>query len=198
MEISDRRYQELLESIGIRHGGRDYARLLDRTEGKTARIQAPSMTTQVDLPESRTSVAREVKEILLVDPDSDRLLATENALRLVADVSKCSDFRTARARLLARPPDLLVTNLRLQVYNGLHLVHLTEGTRTRCIVYAIYDDRFLAQEAQTAGAFYEHPEQLPRVLASYVHAVLPPHDRRDPGVLDRRFAFRGGRRSSEL
>ena len=36
----------------------------------------------------------------------------------------CRDFSTARERLLNQPPDLLVTNVRLHEYNGLHLVHL--------------------------------------------------------------------------
>jgi CheY-like chemotaxis protein len=204
MEISDQRYQELMESIWIRQGGRDSVRLADRLPRK----QAPSIAThnetkriehqEPDPPKARTAVAREVKEILLVDPEPDRLLAAQNALRLLGDVSVYSEFRAARAQLLARPPDLLVTNLQLQAYNGLHLVHLTEGTPTRCIVYGTYDDRFLAQEVLSAGAFYEHSERLPRALASYVHAVLPPHDRRDPSVLDRRQTSRGGRRCSDL
>jgi hypothetical protein len=203
MEISERRYQELLESIWMRQGG-DSVRLAARiprkqpwasaTQNETKRIEHQ----EADLPKPQTSVARDVKEILLVDPEPDRLLAAQNALRFVGNLSVCCEFRAARARLLSRPPDLLVTNLRLLAYNGLHLVYLTEGTPTRCIVYGTYDDCFLAQEVQTAGAFYEHSLRLPRALPSYVHAVLPPHDRRNPSVLDRRQTFRGGRRCSEL
>lgn len=188
MEISDRRYQELRESLRVR--------------------QAPSSATQIkarqiehlhaDLPKTPISVAGEVREILVVDPEADRLRAAQEALRPIADVVACSDFRAARAQLLARPPDLLVTNLRLQAYNGLHLVHLTGGTRTRSIVYGTYDDRILAKEVQAAGAFYEHSQRLPRALASYVYAVLPTLDRRDPGVIDRRRTLRGGRRCTEL
>jgi hypothetical protein len=204
MEISDQRYQELLEWIGIRQGGRGPIRLVDRT----ARNRALSIATrnevkriedqQADFPKARTGVAQDVKEILLVDPELSRLVAAKNALRLVADVSACSEFRAARARLLARPPDLLVTNLQLEAYNGLHLVHLTQGTATRCIVYGTYDDPCLAREVQSAGAFYEHSPRLPRALASYVHAVLPPRDRRDPTLFDRRQTVRGGRRCSDL
>jgi hypothetical protein len=195
MEISDRRYQELLESIGNRHAGREPVR-------RTAPTPAPSIATgsgdqQADFPKTPASVTGAVKEILLVDPEVGRLRAARSALSLVADVVACSDFRAARAQLLSRAPDLLVTNLRLQAYNGLHLVHLTEGTHTRCVVYGTYDDRVLAQEVQAAGAFYEHSMRLPRALASYVNAALPAHDRRDPGRLDRRRALRGGRRCTE-
>jgi len=150
-----------------------------------------------DLGTRLTSVARECKEILLVDPDPDGLSAVQAALRLVANVETCSEFRAARARLLARPPDLLVTNLRLEAYNGLHLVYLAAGTPTRCIAYATYDDLVLAREVQALGAFYERAQRLPLTLPSYVNATLPRHDRREPIMLDRRETFRGGRRCAD-
>ena len=146
----------------------------------------------------QATVARAVKEILLVDPDPKGLRALKSALRLVADIDAFTDFRSARTRLFNQPPDLLITNLRLKAYNGLHLVHLATGMRTRCIVYSIYDDLMLAREVQAAGAFFEHSVRLPLVLQSYVNATLPEHDRRDLTTLDRRTAFRGGRRSSDL
>ena len=144
------------------------------------------------------SIARAAKEIVLVDPDPKGLRAVQSALRLVADIEVFTDFRTARTRLLNQPPDLLITNLRLRAYNGLHLVHLAAGTRTRCVVYSTYDDLILAREVQKAGAFFEHPLRLPMVLQSYMNAALPEHDRRDLTTLDRRTAFRGGRRCSDL
>jgi DNA-binding NarL/FixJ family response regulator len=142
-------------------------------------------------------VTREAKEVLLVDPDPVGLLAVQAALRLLADVEACSEFRAARARLLRQPPDLLVTNLRLQAYNGLHLVHLAPKTRTRCIAYATNDDIVLMREVQAAGAFYERAKRLPQAVPSYVKAMLPRHDRRDPIMLDRRLALRGGRRCTD-
>ena len=201
MEISDRWYQEFLASIGIRQGGRDPVRAV----GRTAPTHAPSLANPLEAKQiahrqadqEPTNEAREIKEILLVDPEVDRLRAARAALRLLADVEACSEFRAARARLLARPPDLLVTNLRLENYNGLHLVHLSKGTLTRCIVHGTDDDLVLAREVQAAGAFYEHSERLTRALASYVHAVLPPYDRRNPKVLDRRQLPRGGLRCTD-
>jgi DNA-binding NtrC family response regulator len=139
-------------------------------------------------------LARELRDVLIVDPDPWALLAAQKALQSVAEVETCSEFRVARARVATRPPDLLVTNLRLEKFNGLHLVYLAAGTSTRCIVYATHHDVVLAHEALAAGAFYERADRLPRVLASYVQTMLPARDRRSLSVFDRRSVARGGRR----
>jgi ActR/RegA family two-component response regulator len=140
-----------------------------------------------------------LRDVLVVDMLVDRLLsAIQRAVGDVAEVEPCAEFRRARARLLTKPPDFLVTNLRLEAYNGLHLVLLAAGTGTRCIVYAANDDIVLAREAQNLGAFYERLERLPFALRTYVTALLPQRDRRDVAVLDRRLIFRGGRRSTDL
>jgi len=176
--------------------------------GRTARVQVQLFANQVasrqlqhqhaDFAPKPASVARQAKDILLVDPDPKELRAVQAALRLAIDIEALTDFRAARTRLLNQPPDLLITNLRLQAYNGLHLVHLAAGTHTRCIVYSTYDDLMLAREVQALGAFFEHPLRLPLVVESYVNATLPDRDRRDLTMLDRRTAFRGGRRCSDL
>ena len=139
-----------------------------------------------------------VKQTLLVDPDikGRGLGAVEAALRLVADVEVCTNFQDARARLLHNPPDLLITNLRLEAYNGLHLVHLAAATRTRCIVFSTHEDIGLAREVQAAGAFFELPVRLPQAIESYVNAALPHHDRRDVNRLGQ-LPFRGGRRCTD-
>jgi PleD family two-component response regulator len=121
-----------------------------------------------DFDGARHPQTRRLREILIVDPDPMALFRAQNAVQSVANVETCSDFRVARARLLARPPDLLVTNLRLERFNGLHLVYLTRGTRTRSIVYSTQHDMGLAREARAAGASYERAERLPRALAWYV------------------------------
>jgi ActR/RegA family two-component response regulator len=227
METSDRRYQELLASMGVRRRGNGNdgndrvqshaSAFFERREvdaiapgasvGRTTRVQVRLFASQVasrqlqdhhaDFAPRLASVAREAKEILLVDPDRKGLRAVQAALRRVANIEAVTNFREARTRLLDQPPDLLVTNLRLHAYNGLHLVHLAAGTHTRCIVYSTYDDLMLGREAQAAGAFFEHPLRLPLVLRSYVNATLPDHDRRNLTMLDRPTAFRGGRRCSD-
>jgi CheY-like chemotaxis protein len=202
MEISDRRFQELVATIGSRQGRRDQVFF----GGRPARTRTPRMQTQVaaqlerqhaDFLTPTANVDRDIKEILLVDTDAGSLRVAQKALRLVADVDACADFQAARDRLFERPPDLLVTNLRLQAYNGLHLVHLAAGSPTRCIAYTDYHDLVLAREVQAAGAFYELANRLPLALAAYVHAKLPPRDRRSPTVLNRQPTFLSGRRSTD-
>jgi hypothetical protein len=66
-------------------------------------------------------------------------------------------------------------------------------------VYSDALDVGFAREAQLAGAFYEVRTSLPAALISYLRApALPPRDRRDPEMRDRRATFRGGRRGSDL
>jgi DNA-binding NtrC family response regulator len=140
-----------------------------------------------------------LRDVFVVDMHVDRVLpAIQRAVGDVADVESCAEFRRARTRLLTKPPDFLVTNLRLEAHNGLHLVLLAAGTGTRCIVYAANDDIVSAHEAQNLGAFYERSERFPFALRTYVTTSLPQRDRRDVMVLDRRLIFRGGRRSTDL
>jgi len=201
MEISGRRAQEFATSLANRQTRRDRVRPAEPParapwiatrmgEGQTERQTTGRET-------SMARVVREVKTILIVDPNAGSLVVAQNPLRLVADVDACSEFQDARDRLLSKAPDLLVTNLRLRAYNGLHLVHLATGMPTRCVVYAEFHDLALAREVQAAGAFYERAKRLLRALPAYVHAGLPPRDRRSPAGLDRRQILRGGRRRTD-
>jgi DNA-binding NtrC family response regulator len=141
-------------------------------------------------------VARDVKEVLFVNPALDLQQSAQRALRLVANVDVCSTFAEARARLVAKPPDVLITSVRLHAHNGLHLVYLAaaQAQSTRCLVYATHEDFSLAREVKAAGAFFIRAPHLAVSLKSYVAATLPPEDRRDPFALDRRQSPRGGRR----
>jgi hypothetical protein len=131
-----------------------------------------------------------------VEPNLARLLLLQQLMRDVASVDGCSDFTTARTRLLQDAPDVLMTNLRLGAHNGLHLVYLA-GVSTRSIVYMEREDLLLLREAQRAGAFVESVERLPSSAISYVRASLPARDRRNWTILDRRRIPRGGRRAAD-
>jgi len=140
------------------------------------------------------------RRVLLVEPDAADAASLLRAVALLADVDACTDFLAARKQLLGSGYDLLVTNLRLRAYNGLHLVYLARADRpaTSSIVYTDRRDLALAREVQHAGAFYESRDRLPYVLQAYFAASLPPVDRRNPAFADRRHSFRGGRRSSDV
>lgn len=115
-------------------------------------------------------------------------------------VSPHTRFETARQDLRAHAPHLLITAVRLQAYNGIHLAHLARITRPEAVVI-VYDnqpDVLLAREAQRSGAFYEAQANLLYAVTAYLTASLPDRDRRDPTAHDRRAIFRGGRRTTDL
>jgi hypothetical protein len=117
--------------------------------------------------------------MLIVDPNLPaatalaRIVEPETGLRTGPEVVLCSDFSTARARLRAAPPELLITALRLREYNGLNLVYLAAGAGlpTRSIVYTEANDAGMAREIRAAGAFYEVRPRLPKVLKGSARGV---------------------------
>lgn len=141
-----------------------------------------------------------VKHLLIVELDPSFRLLLEEAVRGRAEVGSVADFPAARVRLVARPPDLVVTNLRLGAFNGLHLAYLVANGDwpSRAVVYCESLEVALAQEARRAGAFWEFQRRLPHALLAYLDADLPARDRRDPVRPDRRSALRGGRRASDI
>jgi DNA-binding NtrC family response regulator len=135
------------------------------------------------------------KRILIVEPNAvvGRALATPIEWR--AAVEAVADFETARDRLMFGRHDLLVTRIRLEAFNGLHLVHLAKlaGRSTKAIAYD--EGSTLARDVRAAGAFFELASRMPIALPSYIEAALPAVDRRAPGASDRRSHPRGGRRA---
>lgn len=93
------------------------------------------------------------------------------------DARVCSSFQEAKAELDAHPPDLLVTELKLGAFNGLHLVIRAKSqwpdTRTLVVGDASH---LLEDEARRFGAEYvsEPLELAPfSLLASNVPVPLP-------------------------
>lgn len=137
--------------------------------------------------------------VLIVEPDSARRARLCDAVRTVADIESDEDFLSARAHLLSKPYDWLVTFNRLGEYNGLHLVYLAVASRKpmRFLVYADRGDIWLAPEAQHAGAFYESLDCVDRALPAYLRGALPPRDRRNPAEPDRRATVGHNRRCTD-
>ena len=137
--------------------------------------------------------------VRVVDPSGTLAPHIRNRCTGLAETIDCRDFDAARLIVLAERPAFLLTDLRLGVYNGLHLAYVaaTSGIATRTIVFAHPLDPTLATEAQRMGAFVESRHRLPFAIASYLSSRLPPFDRRNPERCDRRRGFRGGRRASD-
>jgi DNA-binding NtrC family response regulator len=170
----------------------------DRAAGRVPRCYA-SLAVGFDDRLSSAHAGAKARRLLLVDPSRSISLRLRDSISANVRVTISTTFQEARPRLLARPPHLLVTNVRLNAHNGLHLVYLaaTENLPTRSIVYAEHHDPALAREAQAAGAFYERADTLKYCLDAYVRAVLPPRDRRDVARVSRRRVLRGGRRAAD-
>lgn len=137
---------------------------------------------------------------LLVEPDTAFLAQlSEVTERFGYEPVRCGTFESARESLRTRPPHAVVTNIRLGMFNGIHLIYLATVVRpdVRAVVYSSLDDPVLAREAQRACAFYERQRFVLHSLPNYLTASLPSRDRRDVQLLDRRQVFRGGRRTTD-
>lgn len=140
------------------------------------------------------------RRVLIVEPDLETRRLLMSAAGKVADVVCQPTFAAARQYVLSGAQiDFLVTNVRLGDYNGLHLVYLAAGRDTppRSIAYTDTRDPGLAREARRAGAFYDTRTSLVLAIATYLRAALPARDQRQAPVDDRRWMFRGGRRSAD-
>ena len=144
--------------------------------------------------------AHQPRSALVVDVDP--IFVSELAPIITAcgfRVFPLSEFAAARHELYVCRPDVLIANVRLDAFNGIHLAYLAKINQpeTRVMIYG-YDDRILAGEAQAAGAFYERSDRVRYALESFLQASLPAHDRRGVTFTDRRQIFRGGRRMTDL
>jgi DNA-binding NtrC family response regulator len=95
--------------------------------------------------------------LLVVNADHDRLRATEEILVSAGFLVTCaSSFDQAKRGLLCAPPDLLVTDVRLGAYNGLHLVVRAHSDHPSmpAIVMDVHHDQVLESETKNAGAVY--------------------------------------------
>jgi DNA-binding NtrC family response regulator len=138
--------------------------------------------------------------VLIVEPDAFISRRLKEACWPLAQVTSCPDFPSGRERLMVDQPNFLVSNLRLNEYNGLHLLFLThaEERATRCIIHTSRPDFSLVGEAQKLGAVFEWTERLPYALHQYLQNPWPENDRRSALRIDRRRIFRGGRRAPDV
>ena len=107
-------------------------------------------------------------------------------------VTVASNFQEARVRLGVRPPSLLLTEVRLGDYNGLHLVLRARAAQPSTCALLIADDTSLARDADELNVtFIVKPVRREEFLAAVFRSlfcvsdtrVRPPFERR---VLTRR------------
>jgi len=93
--------------------------------------------------------------LLIVDPDTDSQRAMVELLRAGRYQTLAADsFQRAVHLLESVRPDLLITVVRLGVFNGLHLIVLGRASNPRMAALALDErrDAVLEQEARDAGA----------------------------------------------
>ena len=142
-----------------------------------------------------------MKHVLIVDPDAAYRDLVQRLAGKSVEIEAAGDFQTAYDRLVADPPGLLVANLRLRAtVEGLQLAYVvaSAGCPTRAVVYSNRVESWVTRELRRVGGFYEFQWRLPYALPAYAQATLPVLDRRDPATPDRRAAYRGGRRASDV
>jgi CheY-like chemotaxis protein len=107
--------------------------------------------------------------VLLVDRDPHRRGAYSVALQ-AAEISVCTAGTLAEAKALlhAAPPSVLITQIRLAEYNGMHLAHWgrMRAPMLRSVVIG-ESDPFLEREARAAGfLFLRHDDEQAVVQAA--------------------------------
>lgn len=130
--------------------------------------------------------------VLVVEADHDGSRQTEATLLSAGYFVTCvSTFEEAKRRLLLAPPDLVVTDVRLGAYNGVHLLLRARAHYPSMlgIVQDVRHDPVLEDEVRNAGAVYVGKPLAPRSLVALVRrlvdeAKLQP---RPSSAIDRRF-----------
>jgi len=117
--------------------------------------------------------------VLIVDDDG----ATRRGLvQLLAqagyDATAVGTFDEARRIIGASPPDLLITDIRLEAYNGLQLI-LNSPRTIPTIVITGFADPVLEAEARRGGAAYlVKPVQPVELLEVVAEKLAAPHSQR--------------------
>lgn len=115
-------------------------------------------------------------------------------------VTVLHNFADAKAFLDVQPPDLLITELRLGEYNGLHLVLRGKAARSDMAALVLSDLEILQSEAERLGATFIVKPISSRDLAAAVVRTLHRHEDAPPvrPPYERRSADRRQAGSSKL
>jgi len=110
-------------------------------------------------------------DVLLVVAQDSRVAA--HVLPYLTDagmkVTVVDSFEAGRQQLDSRP-DLLISEVRLGEYNGLHLALRASSAGIPAIVFG-EDDVVLKREAKKVGAVYLQPDEDHRRLAAAIRAA---------------------------
>jgi len=112
---------------------------------------------------------------LVVDPLSSSRIATGTALVAAGfHVTVADSFAAAKERMAARPPAVLIADICLAEYNGLHLVirGMANDPKLTAVVICDRDDPVLRESAEKLGATYVVKPQTSDELIAAVMRTL--------------------------
>lgn len=95
--------------------------------------------------------------LLLIDDDRPLLRSMSRFFEGRGyEVVPCSTFASARRAILDRHPDIVVTDVRLEAFNGLQLAMLARDVNpgARIVVFSGYADPVIEADAGRIGATY--------------------------------------------
>ena len=113
-------------------------------------------------------------KILIVEDDNSNRTGLIQLLNQAGyDAIGAATFEKGRQLLKAENPDLLITDLRLEAFNGLHLI-ITRLNPIPTIVITGFADRVLETEAKHLGAAYLVKPFSPSALLDLIEERLKP------------------------
>ena len=118
--------------------------------------------------------------VLLADTNPTQLLAHAAMLRRTGDtVYTAATFTEAKAALLRTTPDVLVAQVRLADFNGIHLAlwGRRQLPNLRCVIIG-ESDPALEGDAREAGFFYVRFNDEQTILQAMSEAITRDHPRR--------------------
>jgi len=131
----------------------------------------------VAIPDDAADVSRThaTASVLVVEPTlSDAISVAATLTKHQFQVTLAETFVKAKERIGSRPPDVLITDVRLAEYNGLHLVlrATAQRERTAAIVLSSSMDEVLRADAESMGATFIVKPVSERDLAAAVFRTL--------------------------
>jgi DNA-binding response OmpR family regulator len=125
------------------------------------------------------------ERVLIVDDDAEWLSAAVESFSRAGYIAEgASTFPVARQLLESFGPDLLVTDIRLNEYNGLYLVVRAPSNHPKpaCLVVSGFEDPVLIRDARLHGAhdFLVKPVALQTLLDKAKEALAARDKRRWP------------------
>lgn len=112
--------------------------------------------------------------VLIVDDDASTRLGLSELLRTEGykTYDACS-FQEGLQALRAYAPDLLITDIRLGSFNGLHLL-IRAPNHVQVIIMTGFDDPILEREARKYGAEYVLKPVFPPAFLQLVRRCMDP------------------------